>query len=731
MDFITQIIKTAAQGGRTVLTEAECYKIFNHLGLSTPEVKVIFRKEEIRDYLPFFEGDKIVIKVLSADILHKTEKGGVKICSKENAPAVFGDLKLAFKEAQTFMLCSFVEYTPFTLGAELLLGARNDKAFGPVITLGAGGTDTEHLSLSLKQGVSPAVMQVSDADFESFIKKSFIWRYAGGLARGAKPFVREDDLLNWVTKISFLMLYFAQPAVPFTIEEMEINPLAAANGKLIALDGIIRFKVNENNQENIPPAKEGIKALLEPQTIAVAGVSGTKVNMGRIILRNIKEAGFNIKNLYVIKKGEDAIDSAKCAESCAKLPVTVDTLVISVPAKNAVEVLKDAAESGKVNGVVLISGGIGEKEGSQNLKKETEEIIKRGKERNPAFTVNGSNSLGMVSNPVNMNTLFIPKDKFTPPLGADYNHAPCAFISQSGAFVISALSRMEEIKPVYSIMTGNQLDITVTDYAEYLADDPKIDTLLLYIEGFKENEGVRLKKTLIKLKENGKKAVIYLAGRTQAGQKAVMGHTASIAGDYVTAKALLTEQGALMAETLEDFISLSRLACCKIKPKNNKVFMISNAGFESSAMADNILKNGPLAAQAPSDKTAKELKYILAQNALDGLVDIRNPFDVTPMCPDNAALELVEAAAKSEEYGAIIFATVPLSPAVKTLQEESPFIMQKLSEISRQYSIPVIISVSAGARFEYYRNLARKEGLCVFNNADEAVKQTAAWLAAE
>jgi hypothetical protein len=95
-----------------------------------------------------------------------------------------------------------------------------------------------------------------------------------------------------------------------------------------------------------------------------------------------------------------------------------------------------------------------------------------------------------------------------------------------------------------------------------------------------------------------------------------------------------------------------------------------------------------------------------------------------------AALEIVEAAAKSGQYGIILFATVPLSPAVKTLKEESPYLMQKLAQISRTYNLPVIISVSAGSRFDYYRDLAKQEGLCVFTNADDAVKKLALYLQA-
>jgi acetyltransferase len=277
-------------------------------------------------------------------------------------------------------------------------------------------------------------------------------------------------------------------------------------------------------------------------------------------------------------------------------------------------------------------------------------------------------------------------------------------------------------------MSGNQLDITVTDYAEYLAEGTEIKTLLLYIEGFKRGEGARMLKAVAKLKQEGRRAVFYLAGRTQAGQKAVMGHTASIAGDYVTAKALLGGAGALMAESFEDFIALSELACRVQKPKNNKVFMISNAGFEGSGMADSIDAASPIIPQAPQKELASEFKDILTRYNLDGLVDVRNPFDITPMCPDDAQLEIITSALKSGQYGAVLFATVPLSPAIKTLEQEKPDLLQKAAAAAAQYKTPLIISVSAGGRFEYYRDSARKEGLCVFENADYAVKILAQYL---
>lgn len=730
MKFIESLLQSAHKNGQTVLTEAQCYEVFNHLGLKTPLTKKVLNNADISALLPLFEGNKIVIKILSSKTLHKTDKGGVRICDKTDAPAVFKQMSQTF-QIDTFMLCEFIDYPHFALGQEILLGARYDKAFGPVITLGIGGTDAENITKQFKPGICPSVTMAAEGNFEDFIAKSFIWQYTGGNVRGGKKHADIKELTAFTEQLAKTMLYFSGES-EFIIEELEINPLAAANGKLVALDGVIRFKQANKKPVKNQPTETGILSLLEPKTIAVVGVSSDKVNMGRIILRNIIEAGFHKNNIFIIKDNCSEIDGVKCFPTCKDLPQKAETLVITIPAPTVPRVLEEAALSGKVNGIVLISGGIGEKEGSDNIRQQVDDIIALGKKINPDFTLNGSNSLGMVSNPVKMNTLFIPKDKLTPPLGENIMLAPCAFISQSGAFVISALGKMEHIKPVYCVMTGNQLDITVTDYAAYIAGLYKIKVLLLYIEGLKEHEGVLLKNAVEKATAGGKNIVIYMAGRTPTGQKAVMGHTASIAGDYFTARQILTKAGAFMADTFEEFEAFSQMTCAYTgnMPKNNNVFMISNAGFETSGMADNILSGGPLKSPLPQNELSQKLKDILAKYKLDKIVDIRNPFDVTPMCPDEAALEIVQAVCKSGQYGSIIFSTIPLSPVIKTLKDEKPYLMPKLAYTSKKYGIPVIISVSSGERFSYFRNTALEAGLCVFLSADNAVRSLSVMVAA-
>lgn len=726
MDFINNILKNAYERGFKTLNEAACYQILNRIGIKTPKIKTVSETADIRETLKDFPGEKIVIKILSEKTLHKTDKGGVKICSKEKAEQVFKDMRADLPGANSFMLAEFIDCPPFTLGREILLGARLDEAFGPVITLGFGGTDSEHLAKNFNEEVRTALTPALNADFDSFTESSLLWRYAGGKARGSKSQISKASLTETLQKFAGLMLNFSplNKNAEFFIEEFEINPLCAGGGALTALDGVLRFKKAEFPKEEKSVTETGLKSLLNPKSAAVIGVSGKKMNMGRIILNNIIKAGFNKENLFVIKEGEQEIDGIKCVADFKSLPQKIDALILSVPAGSAVQTLQECAQSGKVNGVVLISGGIGEKEGSAGLDLKLKEIIKEGKKTNPDFTVNGSNSLGLVSNPSNFNSLFIPTEKFTPPLGFNPALSPSAFISQSGAFMLASLGKMEHLKPLYAVMTGNQQDATVTDYAKYLIKEDKIKLLMLYIEGLKQNEGESLRQAVLRAKKQGIKTVIYMAGRTPSGQKAVMGHTASIAGNYFTAKKILSQAGAFMAENLEEFEDLCQtLSFCAGKEfKNNKVFMLSNAGFETSAMADSIKADSQLTPAVPEGELKNEISSILAEYGLSSLADVRNPLDVTPMCQDDAASKIMRAAVKSGQYGAVLFCTVPVSPAIKTLEAEKPLFLKEFAAAAKEYNIPAFASVSAGHRYDYYRKTGQENGLPVFDHADKAVK---------
>jgi len=741
LNAIEAILEKAHAEKRTALLETEVYEILGFAGLAAP--KYIFHPAKdldpaaaALDAVSRLEGPKVVVKVVSSKTLHKTESGGVKLPAreKEAVEAAFRDMLAKFPEAEGLMACEFAEHSPFALGEEIMLGARADDAFGPVITLGVGGTNAEALTASLRPGVSPAIMPAelahNSADWQAFLDKSWIWRYTAGKVRGSRRIAQDGEMVNWLEAFAYIMRYFRDGgASKFAIVEFEINPVAVSKGRLVALDGVLRFRPVQK-KERVRPSRKGVAGLLKPSVVAVVGVSEKKMNMARIILNNVLKAGFDKEKVFVIKEGTAEIDGVKCFADPAELPETVDMYVVAVPSAEVPDVLAKAGASGKVNGVVLISGGMGEKAGSEDVGASVVRAIAAAKEKNPDFVLSGGNSLGIVLPRSKVNTLFIPEYKLAYPLGENPHIAGTAFVSQSGAFVISALSKMPWLKPAYSVTVGNQQDVTVPDYVERLSEEEDLKVILVYLEGFKYADGLVLAKVIEKARKKGKQVIVYKAGRTATGQKAVMGHTASIAGDYLVTRTILEAAGALAADSFDDFNDLAAMACyfSRFDVKSGNTFFISNAGFESAGMADSV--SGRLTAELTDAKVIENMQKVLKEFRLDGIVDVKNPLDITPMASDAAIGQITDLALGSAEFGGVLLSMVPLTPAMNTLPKsgatypddlERSF-LKHTAEHMRHEGKPLLFCVAAGALYDPYCEYALGLGMPVFRSADRAAQ---------
>ncbi|OGS11740.1 MAG: hypothetical protein A2285_01930 [Elusimicrobia bacterium RIFOXYA12_FULL_57_11] len=735
-----KILDRAGAEKRSSLSEPEVYEFLALAGLEAPRCAVypaagLKAAEAAREICSAMPGEKVVLKLVSSRTLHKTEAGGVKVLDKTTAAVAEALKALAgkFSDAEGFMAVEFVPHSPFALGEELLLGARSDDAFGPVITLGPGGTNAEALTRALRPGLSPSIIPVELAPnreaWDKFLKGNWVWRYCAGEVRGGRRLAQDGEIFKWLEGFAHIMRHFRDGGPsPWAIEELEINPLAVCGGRFTALDGVLRFRSARRDTARPKPSAKGVDSLLHTRSAAVVGVSEKKMNMARIILNNMAKAGFPRDRTYIIKEGVAEIDGVKCFASPAALPEKVDMYVVAVPSPEVPRVLAEAGGSGKVNGVVLISGGMGEKAGSEDMGRAVVEALLRGREKNPDFALSGGNSMGIVLNDVKLNTFFIPEYKLEHPLGVNPYNARTAFVSQSGAFVISTISKMPWLKPAYCVTVGNQQDITVPDYVGRLADEDGLKVILVYMEGFKLGDGLALARFIAKARAKGKQVILYKAGRTAVGQKAVMGHTASIAGDYLVTRLIMENAGALVAETFDDFNDLAAMACSFADSciKHGNTFFISNAGFEAAGMADGVTSR---VTANMGEGVAKEMTRILNEFRLDSIVDAKNPLDITPMAPDAAIGGIVRTALASDEFSGALVAMIPLTVMMNTLPKggawpddlEKSF-LKGVAEDARAARKPLIFCVACGSKFEPYCAYAQALGLPVFRSADRAVK---------
>jgi acyl-CoA synthetase (NDP forming) len=484
-----------------------------------------------------------------------------------------------------------------------------------------------------------------------------------------------------------------------------------------------------------PPPRplQKLQRMIEPKSIAVLGVSSTSMNFGRVILNNIKRCGFPREHLYVIKENEQEVDEVRCVPNPAGLPEPVDLLVMAAPAAQLPRLIEQISASGNVQSVILIPGGVGETEGTEDLQAQARAAVLAARQRpdgGPVFL--GPNCMGVQSRPGRYDTFFIPRSKLDSRWSAPARR--CALISQSGAFIITRLSNLEMLDPVIAVSIGNQIDLTIADFVQVVGERDDVDAIGVYVEGFNDTDGLALIKVIERISAAGKVVVFYKAGRTESGRSAAAGHTASIAGDYDVCQAAMANAGAIVVDTFKEFEQLMELATALHGKRftGRRIGALSNAGYETVGMADAI-RGSRYEVTMPelSDKWRKRLVATLKQHKLDGLVNARNPLDLTPMADDRALEDCIRVMLECDQVDAVVASAVPLSPAMLTTAKEIEkpgSMVERLPKLFAQSSKPLVYVVDAGPAYDDLARAIRAAGVPVFRSCDQAIRSLGRYL---
>ena len=474
-------------------------------------------------------------------ILHKTEVGGVVVVVHDQAAVIDAIGAMADRlgpDVIGYTIAGFVEHAPGIRG-ELLVSLRWTDDFGPVVTVGAGGTDAEVVARHLRPDSRVAIVSPWATPRDGLRERDGLRdRLAGSIGvelatsrlRGQPPRLAMDRLEDVVQRL----LALARACCPDDLAELEINPLAITPDGLVALDVIATLGSGHHEVRPDRPIGQ-IRHILEPETIAIVGVS-SKMNPGRVILRNLLRDGFDADHVWVVKPGLERMEGCRCVPDLESLPDRVDLLIVAVSAADAPAIVTRAIGFDAAAGLIVIPGGLEEKHGTDALVGGMHDALATARAGGGGPLVNGGNCLGIRSRPGRYDTLFIPTAKLAAPSGPA---GPVAILSQSGGFAISRLSRLRGIEPRYVITVGNQMDLTIGDYLAYLADDPAVEVIGVYIEGFAPLDGLQFLRAARAITDSGRSVILYRGGRTRAGAAASASHTASIAGDALVTRALV------------------------------------------------------------------------------------------------------------------------------------------------------------------------------------------------
>jgi len=533
---------------RRMLSEAEGYELLKNFGVPVPSFTVVRTRDEVAQVADN-TGYPLVMKVISPQISHKSDAGGVitTILSASEAERAFDrishDVKVFDPSA---VISGIIIEQQKTKGLEILVGGRIDPTFGKVITVGMGGTLVE-----LIRDVSIRILPVSPEDIDAMLQELQAFPLIKGF-RNEPP----RDKQGLIMLIDTVARFFIES--PHVVE-FDLNPVFLYEQGVCVVDA--RIYVSDDDSALKGEQKPSVLPdILNVKSIAVVGATPEPNKVGYAVLRNL--LAFPGK-VYPVNPKHTKILGRDVFPSLASIPDQVNIAVVVVPARVVPQVVKEAGEKG-IPLVIIISSGFREsgKDGS-DLESRVLEIA-----RNYSIRIMGPNCLGIMLPHQGINTTF---DPVSPRPGN------IAFISQSGAIISTIVdwSLPEEIGFSAVISIGNQADLTFEDFLQYLRDDPSTKAIILYIEEIREGKrfmeiarDVTVKKPVVALK----------SGSSRIGRMTAASHTGSLSGSYEVYMASFWESGIIPVRSMREAFQTAELLSSEGYPKGIRAIVISNAG---------------------------------------------------------------------------------------------------------------------------------------------------------
>jgi len=417
--LIQKKIEDIIQTNQKVITEELSKTILKTYGVKVPPFALVTSVEEAVKQAKKI-GFPLVMKVVSPQILHKTDVGGIKIGldNVNDVKKTFTDMYGRFSKKRGIEVKGILLEKMISKGIELIVGIQNDSQFGPVIMVGLGGIMTE-----VMKDIVFRMLPISTADAKSMINEL----KGAVLFNGFRGSEKID--LNMVAKMLTDIGKLGVENADY-IDSIDFNPVIVYPKSYFVVDAkiILNNQVKKNSISKVKPNKEFMEKFFTPKTVALVGASTAPGKIGNSILDRLVNYDFKGK-VYPINPKVDKIFGQKCYPSVAAVPGSVDLVVISINLSTTPMILEDCAKKG-VHNVVIISGG-GKELGGERATYEAE--VKRLSEKHKIRII-GPNCIGIFNGENRLDSTFFNQTKMIRP-----KFGPVALLSQSGTIGISFL----------------------------------------------------------------------------------------------------------------------------------------------------------------------------------------------------------------------------------------------------------------------------------------------------
>jgi len=593
---VRKVLDAVKAEGRTSLTAPEGKKVCDAYGIPVPKEGLAKTAAEAAK-LATAMGYPVVMKVVSPQILHKTEAGGVIVGVKSAADArkayatIVANARKYDRKAEVLG----VQVQQMVGGGqEVIIGAVSDPSFGKLVAFGLGGVLVEvmkDVTFRLAPATKDDALSMLDGIAAAEVLKG---------VRGSEP-VNRNALATVIRNVSQLVADFPE------IAEMDLNPVFASKKGAVAAD--VRIVCDWN-----PPAPRfrpkhddivrDMNRIMKPDAVAVIGASGEAGKIGNSVMKNLINGGYQGK-IYPINPSADEIMGLKAYKSVKDVPGPIDVAVFAIPAKFVAQALTEVGEK-KIPGAVLIPSGFAET-GNVEGQKEIQAIGRRYGVR-----LMGPNIYGFYYTWKNLCATFCTAYDFK-------GHA--ALSSQSGGIgmAIIGFSRSAKMGVSAIVGLGNKSDIDEDDLLTFFEQDDNTHIIAQHCEDLKDG---RAFAEVAKRVSKKKPVVVLKAGRTSMGARAASSHTGALAGNDRIYDDVLRQSGVIRAKALREMLEYARAIPVLPTPKGENVVIITGAGGSGVLLSDACVDNGLKLMAMPPDLDAAFRKFIPPFGAAGNPVDI-------------------------------------------------------------------------------------------------------------
>lgn len=456
-----------------------------------------------------------------------------------------------------------------------------------------------------------------------------------------------------------------------------------------------------------------LDAIFNPRSIAIIGASDTFGKWGHRMLERPIQTGYP-GAIYPINPVKTELLGLKAYPSVTAVPGDIDLAVITTPTATVPGVLRECIAKG-IKGAVVISAGFAEiGDAGRQWQEEMMAVARAGGVR-----LVGPNCMGIFSASGRLSLSFAEAPKA----------GGISFVSQSGTFGVSiavvAAAQGYGLSKFISI--GNQADLGVADYVEYLADDPDTRVIALYVEGFKDGERFfEVAREAVKRKP----MVIYKAGRSEAAERAAMSHTASVAGSSVVFDSICKQIGLIQVRESFHLFEMAQALAELPLPAGNRVAILGSGG--QGVVGTDACAGLGLELPALDGKTAAAINALLPPHAPPA----RNPVDfagATRTAMQEA--EIIEQFLKLDYIDGVI-SNVPVSPQLfdrnLKIDRKAAHLPERVkvaiaggeryASLPRKYNKPIICLRFANLENDIMEEILNEGGIPVYSAPEQCAR---------